>query len=138
MSVSLAPFVVEKRFGGVKFLDLPCLTSGRNSNLTSYDMADLWRQGIAADDDNKISTENIPDEVPQPEDSKIWKSEGIICLRRSNNFHNTYVAFKNYSSEEVMTMTNLEVFSILFPIEYITEAITSERNNLLKHPMEHG
>ena len=52
-------------------LDLPRLASGRNSNLTSDDMAGLRRQVIAVDEDNDPAPKNIPDpktisdEVPQ-------------------------------------------------------------------------
>ena len=44
--------MVKQRVGGVEFSYLPCLASGQNSNLTSDDMADLRRQGIAVDDEN--------------------------------------------------------------------------------------
>ena len=53
LSVLPAPLVVQHRVCGVEFSDLPCLNSGQNSNLTSNDVADLWRQGISVDDDNE-------------------------------------------------------------------------------------
>ena len=56
---SYKPFVVEHRVGGVDFLDLPSLDLGRNSNLTFDDMTDLRLQGIAVDDGNKPTHENI-------------------------------------------------------------------------------
>ena len=48
-------------------MDLPCLDSGRNSNLTSNDMDDLRRQDIAVDGANEPYHENVPYKVPQPE-----------------------------------------------------------------------
>ena len=92
---------------GVEFYDLPCLTSGRNSNLVSYDMADLRRQVVAVDDNNNPDPTYIPDEVPQLEEGYSCRSEGITCPRRSNNLHNTNADFKNYTREEVMKMTRL-------------------------------
>ena len=94
-------------------------------NLTSEDMADLRRQGIAVNNDNDHAPENIP--VPrnipltQLEEENSWRYEVIICPRQSNNLHNNYAAFKNYTREEVMKMTNLELFLILFPVDYLKE-----------------
>ena len=81
LSGSPTPLVVEQRFGGVEFSYLPCLASGKNSNLTSNDMTDVRRQGFAVDDDNGPAPENIPDEVPQLEDGYSWTQEGIIFPR---------------------------------------------------------
>ena len=114
MPVSELTLLLEQRVCGVEILDLPCLASGYNSNLTSEDMADIRRQVIAVDNNNDpdpsniISPENIP--LPQPEEENSWISEGIICPRRSNNLHNTYSYFNNYSHEEVMNMTKLDMF----------------------------
>ena len=58
-------FVGIKRVCGVEISDLPCLASGRNSNLISNDMADIWRQGIYVED------ENDPD--PQKNPYHNWK-----------------------------------------------------------------
>ena len=63
LPVSELPLLVEQRVGGAEILDLPCLASGRNLKLTSDDMADLQRQGIAIDDNNDPAPENIP--LPQ-------------------------------------------------------------------------
>ena len=41
LSVLELHFLVEQRVSGVEILDLPCLASGHNSNLTSEDIADL-------------------------------------------------------------------------------------------------
>ena len=54
------PLLVEQRVCAVEILNLPCLASGHNLNLTSEEMADLWRQGIAVDDNNGPAPENIP------------------------------------------------------------------------------
>ena len=110
LPVSELPLLVEQRVGGVVISDLPCLASGRNSNLTSDYMADIRRQGVAVDDDNDPTPENIPYEVPQLEEGYSLISEGIICPRRSKKLHNTYAAFKNCSCKEVMKMAKLEIF----------------------------
>ena len=111
-------------------------------NLTSEDMADLWLQVIAVNDDNDPAPKNIPDPentpLPQLEDENSWMLERIICPRQSNNLHNKYAAFGHYSREEVMKMTELELFLILFPVEYLKEILLPEKNNLLKHPMDLG
>ena len=59
LPVSGLPLFVEKRVCGVEILDLPCLASGRNFNLTSDDTADIRCQGIAVDNDNKRSPKTI-------------------------------------------------------------------------------
>ena len=86
------------------------MASGQNLNLISNDMADLHLQGIVVDDDIDPAPENIPYEETQSVNDYNCKSEGIICPRQSNNLHNNYAAFKNYSREEVMKMTKLELF----------------------------
>ena len=65
LSVYQKYLVVEHGVDGVEFSDLPYLASGRNSNLTSDDMVDLWHQGITVDDVNDTSPENITYEVTQ-------------------------------------------------------------------------
>ena len=67
LSGYLTIFVLEQRFGGGKFSYLPCLASGQNSKLASDDMNGLQCQGIAVDDYNYPSPDNITDEVLPPE-----------------------------------------------------------------------
>ena len=114
--VSELPLLAEQRVCGVEISDLPCLASGHNSNLTSEDTADLWRQVISVDNDNEPAPEisPVPQNTPltQLEEDNSWRSEGIIFPRRSNNFHNTNAVFNNYSREEVIKMTKLELFLI--------------------------
>ena len=108
---------------GVEILDLPCLASGHNSNLTYEDMADLRSQGIDVDYDNEPALEKniVPGNIllTQLQDDDSWIYEGIIFPRRSKHLHNTNAAFKNYYREELMKMKNLELFLILFPINYL-------------------
>ena len=74
--------IVEQMVCVVEILDLPCLASRNNLNLTSEDMADLLRQGISVDDNNDPTpqemyvTENTP--LPQLEEEDIWIPEGFI------------------------------------------------------------
>ena len=134
--------LLEQKVCGVEISGLPCLASGHNSNLASEDMADIRRQGIAVDDDNEPDTKNISVLVKTPstqlEEGKSLRSEGIIFPRQSNNLHNTNAAVKNYTREEVMNMTKLELFLILFPVDYLKEILTPKMNKILKHPMELG
>ena len=93
---------------GVEISDLPCLASRHNLNLTSEDMADIQRQGISVEEYDDPSPKNIP--LQQLEEDNSYRLGGIICSRRLKNLHNTYAAFKNYSREVVMKMTELELF----------------------------
>ena len=61
LPVSELPLLVEQRLCDVEIWELPCLASGNNLNFTSEDMADLWLQVIAVNDDNDPVPENIPD-----------------------------------------------------------------------------
>ena len=89
----------EKRVYGVETSDLPCLDSGRNSNITFNDMYDLWQQGSAVDEENELDPQNITYEVPQLEEVYIWTSEGITFPRQSI-----------FLNAEVMKTTKLELF----------------------------
>ena len=81
--------MVEHRVGGVDFPYLPCLASGQNLTLTSYDMSDLWRQGVNVDDENNLSPKTITDEVLQLVNAHNWKSEVFLCSIQSNNLRHT-------------------------------------------------
>ena len=133
--------LLEQRVRGVEMSDLTCLDAGRNLNLTSDDMADLWRQGIAAGDGNDPApnpTPPLPQKTPllKLEERYSWIPEGIICPRRSNIIQNAYNDFNNYSRDKVMKMKKLELFLILFPVENLKEILSPEKNKTLKHPMD--
>ena len=55
------------------------MDSGRNSNLSSEDMDDLWRQGIVANDNNDPDPEKIP--VPGNIPFKNWKRRTVGDMR---------------------------------------------------------
>ena len=76
--------------------------------------------------------------LPQLEEYNSCRYEGIIFPRQSNNLHNTNADFNCYTREKVMKMTKLELFLILFPVDYLKEILFPESNKLLKHPMELG
>ena len=63
---SESPLLAERRVCGIEILGLPCLASGNNLNLTSEDMADIWSQGIAVNDNNDPYSKNIPVPVNIP------------------------------------------------------------------------
>ena len=77
MPVSELSLLVERRMCGVEILDLPCLASGHNLKLTSEDMADLRRQGIAVVENTKPDPDNIPvpGNIPltQLEEDNRWR-----------------------------------------------------------------
>jgi hypothetical protein len=114
-----------------------------NTNLGTDDMAALRRQGIDVDDDNDPAPENVPTPgvaavVAAAEEEGIWKSEGIICPRLAGNQPKSSAAFKNYSKEEVSKMSKLELFLILFPLDYLLEVLIPETNKQLDAPMDCG
>ena len=120
LPVSELILLVEQRVCGVEILDLPCLASGHNSDLTSEEIADLWSQCISINNYNKPALKdiNVPGKIPlkQLEKENSWRPEGIIFSRLSNNLHNINANFKNYTREEEMNKTKLELFLILFSV----------------------
>ena len=93
-------FLVEHRVCGVEISDLPCLTTGHNSNLTPKGMADILRQGTAVDDENDPAPKNIPVTgniiLPQLEEENSWVLKGIFFPRQSNHLHKNNADFKSY------------------------------------------
>ena len=104
--------MVEQRVDGAEISDLPCLDLKKNPNVTSDNMAGIRRQWIVVDDNNDPAPQKITDEAPQPEGGYSWRPEWIICSSRSKKLHKNYAAFKNYSCEEAMKTTKLELFLI--------------------------
>ena len=131
---------IDSRIGGVDATtNLPNLNSGRTSNLPACNMADLRRQGIATDEDNYPAPENIPGPSPEPPNDQLtWKSGGIICPRREKNLQNSAACFMNYTREEVMKITKLELFLVFFPVEYLSTVLIPEKNKELDQPMDLG
>ena len=66
LSFSPTPLAVEQGVGVVGFLDLLSLALGKNSNLTSNNIDDLWLQGIVVDDENYHAPKNIPYGLSHP------------------------------------------------------------------------
>ena len=85
-------------------------------------MDDIWRQVISVDDDNGPAPQKIPvpGKITSPhlEDDNSWIWEVIICPTLSNHLHKTNAVFYNCSRQEVMKTTKLELFLILFPVDY--------------------
>ena len=81
-------------------------------------MDDIRCQGIAVENNNDPDPEKNPAPeiiyLQQLEEGYSWRLEGIICPRRSKNLNNTYSAFNNYSREDVINMTKLEMFLIFY------------------------
>ena len=109
-------------------------------NLTSNDIADLRRQGITVDeDDTSPKTIPVPETItlPQMEEDTSWISDGIICPMQSKSLRNKNAAFKNYSHEEVLKMTNLELFFVITTVDYQKEILFLPQKNL-KDTMDLG
>ena len=64
---------------GVENSDSPCLASGHNLNLIYEELADIWRQGIAVEDNNDPAPEKIPVPIKitltKLEEDNSWRSE---------------------------------------------------------------
>ena len=80
MPVSELHLLVEQRVCGVEISDLPCLSSGHNSNLTSEDMNVIRHQGIDANGNPYPQKKHIPGNTPltQLVEDNSWISEGNI------------------------------------------------------------
>lgn len=110
----------------------------RNSNLTLDDMAELARQGIEVDNDNEPAPENVPDAAPTTAEPEAleWKEDGIVCPRRAANLQNSAAKLKNYSQEDVIKMSKLDLFLVLFPLEYLKTVVIPETNKQLTSPID--
>ena len=56
-------------------------------------------------------------------------STGIVCLQHAANLLNSFASFKNYTKEDVMKMTILELFLVLFPFDYLKDIVILKLTN---------
>ena len=100
-----------------------------HGNLTNQDMRDLQNQGISVDDDNEPVEENNP--AGQTVSAIDWTGNNL-CKRRMNAPGQQKARFKNIDGSVVAKMTNLSLFQLLFPMEYVESVIIPETNKKLK------
>ena len=104
------------------------------------DSAELRRQGIEVDDNN----DPAPGKIPQTnnrttstdrtaEKALNWNgAEGIAFPLLASNLPDTPVYFKNYSNKDVMKMSNINLFLILSPLDYLKQVVIPQTNKQLK------
>ena len=126
----------NNRTDGAEANDAPNLLSGRTSNLRLEDMAELFRQGIAIDDDRNPAPDNIPRQGETTAGTGNWRREGIICPRKSGNLQNYFASFRNYSHDAVLRMSLLQLFLIIFPEDYLEKVFIPETNKGMSVPMD--
>jgi Transposase IS4 len=104
-------------------------------NLTMQDMQELQNQGIMVDDDNQPAEENnVGPEQQVPNLSALeWDVPGLqLCRRRMNAAGQQRARFKSADKSVVARMSNLELFQLLFPMEYVESVIIVETNKMLR------
>ena len=106
-------------------------------------MAVLHCIGITIDDDNDTAPENVPEQQRQQqwngeEGGEVWKPEGIICPRKANNLQNYFACFRNYTKDEVLKMSKLDLFLVLFRVGYLNTILIPETNKVLNDPLDLG
>ena len=104
------------------------------------DMAIIFCIGITIDEENYPVTDNAPAQQ-QPQQWKeqkggeVRKSEGIIWPQKANNVQNSFSCFRNYTQEEVLNMSKLELFLIFFPFGYLDTTLIPYINKVLNCPL---
>jgi hypothetical protein len=119
-----------------------------HGNLTAQDMQDLQNQGIMVDDDNQPVPEN--DIAPPPvqqgaagpaqlgapgparrEQTVEWNIPAV-CQRRMAGAGQPKARFKKVDASVVAKMTDLGLFQLLFPMDYVESVLIPETNKKLK------
>jgi len=95
----------------------------QNGPLLPEHLVELRNAGIKVDDDNKPAPENIPGRMAPLTVPVNWRSDGLICPRRSSNVTNAKSAFKLFSNAEFSSLTRLKKFLVLFPIIYLEDVL---------------
>lgn len=97
--------------------------------------------GVIVDDDNEPAPENVP--APTTSASTgIFKEWGFtgFCYRRSNG-HRNVGAHMNRSRDDLETMTRLDYFMSMFPIEHIKTVMLPQMNKKIgpgREPIQFG
>ena len=115
--------------------DGPHLLLDHMLNLLLEDIVEIFHQGIEVDDDNNPALENLP-EVRFTTAANItelnWKGGGNICTRKAANMHNSPAVFTNYAWEGILCMSKLDLFLILFPVNYLKIILIPETKTICR------
>ena len=49
----------------------------------------------------------------------------MVCPRRAANLQNSAAKLKNYSQEDVIKMSKLDLFLVLFPLEHLKTVVNN-------------
>ena len=80
---------------------------------------ELFRQGIAIDDDNDPESENVPRKGENTTGKCNSRREGIICPRKDGNLQNSVASFNYYSHDAILLMSLLQLFLFILPEDYL-------------------
>ena len=76
---------------------------------------ELRRQGISINVDNNPAPENVPRQGETTTGTGNWRREVIICPQKAGNLQNYFSCFRNYSHDDILRMSLLQFFSVMFP-----------------------
>ena len=105
-----------------------------NRNLDMEDYAELRRQVIEVDDYNYTAPENILQIIntTTTSDTELnWTgAEGVLYPRLASNLPDTPVSFKNYSQEDDMKISKLDLFLIFFLLVILNILLFQRQTNI--------
>jgi Transposase IS4 len=129
---------IQQRIGGEQDQNnFQAASTTAHGNLTAQAMHELQEQGIMVDDDNEPVPENNAAPVPVPVQqgqtvpAVNWNIPAS-CTRRMIGAGYSKARFKNVDSSVVSKMTDLSLFQLLFPMEYVESVIIAETSKKLK------
>ena len=106
-----------------------------------YEDYDLWDEAELGIDDIMVDDDNLP--APENdgttnddslEESQKW-SIATTDARRIHGYPHPNAALKNVSKEIVTNMTVLQVFTHMFPMEYIRQTVVPKTSQRLTVPL---
>ena len=94
------------------------------------DMNELREQGFDVDNDNLPNPEN----VPEPTNVAIntppvlnWKTDCIFSPQRAAILQNSFALFHNYSKDDIMKMSRLDMFLIIILMKFIDNTVIKKK-----------
>ena len=66
----------------------------------------------------------------------MYKSEIIICPRKANNLQNYFACFRNYTKDEVLKMSKLDLFLVLFRVGYLNTILIPKTKKVFKDTLD--
>ena len=96
---------------------------------------------IVVDDDNDPAPEKISASATNPEPAApeplVWYSEVIVCPQLAGRLPNSFAGFEyiyTYIYIYATKMSKLGLFLVLFPFDYLKDAVISDTIKHLKEP----